>query len=108
MCFYRVETRFIKLHTQDLNNISISYEKAIKRKRNKISHDSSNKCLERDDLVIFKHLVAKNEINFACSIIQSNSPCLSSHKYYFRVYSNEGKDIKKIFYEKNSKSWRNQ
>ena len=55
---------------------------------------------KRFNLPIFKHLVAKKLINFAFSLIPSNSPCLSSHKYYFRAYSNYGKEIKKLFYEK--------
>ena len=34
-------------------------------------------------------------INFAFSVLHSYSLCLSSHKYYFRAYSNYGKEIKK-------------
>ena len=100
MSFCGVEIWFMKLHTKDLNNIAIAYHKAIKRMCNKRPYDSNHECLERVNLPIFKHLVAKKLINFAFSLFQSNSPCLSSHKYYFRAYSNYGKEIKKLFYEK--------
>ena len=60
MSFYGVETWFMKLHTKDLNNISIAYHKAIKRICNKILNDSNHECLERVYLPIFKILVAKN------------------------------------------------
>ena len=52
------------------------------------------------NLPIFKYLVAKKFINFAFNLLQSHSPCLSSHKYYFCAYSNYGKEIKTLFYEK--------
>ena len=97
MSFYGVETWFMKLHTKDLNNISIAYHKAIKRMCNKRPYDSNHECLKRVNLPIFKYLFAKKLINFAFSFFQSNSPCSSSDKYYFRAYSNYGKEIEKLF-----------
>ena len=80
MSFYGVETWLVRLHTRDLTIISIAYHKAIKRMHNKIPYDSNHECLEKVNLPIFKHLVAKKLINFAFSSFQSNSLCLSNHK----------------------------
>ena len=59
MSFHGVETWFLKLHTKDLNNISIAYHKANKRMCNEGQYDSNLECLERVNLPNFKHLVAK-------------------------------------------------
>ena len=97
ICFYSVETWLMKLHTKDLNNISVAYHKAIKRVCNKRSYNSTHGCLERVNLPIFKHSNDKKVINSGFSIFQSDGPCLLSHKYYFRAYSNYGKEIKNVF-----------
>ena len=95
MSFCGVETWFLKLHTKDLNNISISYHKAIKRMCNKRPYDSHHQCLKRVNLPNFKPLVeTKKLIKFAFSLFHSNSPCLSSHKYYFRAYSTMVRKLK--------------
>ena len=90
----------MKIHTKYLSNILIAYHKTIKCKCNKRPYDTKHDCLENVNLPIFKHLVATKVINFPFSIIQSNSPCLSSHKYYFCVHSNCYNEIKKFLYEK--------
>ena len=97
MSFYGVETWLMKLYAKDLNNISIAFHKAIKCMCNKRQYDSNHECLERVNQPICKHLVAKKLFNFAFSLFQSNSQCLLSHKYYFRAFSNYGKEIKKTF-----------
>ena len=68
--FYGVETWFMKLHTKDLDNISIAYHKTIKRMYNKTPYDSNHECLERVNLQIFLHLVAKKLNNFAVILFQ--------------------------------------
>ena len=97
MCFYGVESWFIKLYKKDLNNISIPYHKAIKRACKRNVYDSNHECLEMANLPIFKHLVAKRLISFAFSIGDTDSPCLANHKPYLRFQSTFSREIKKLF-----------
>ena len=48
------------------------------------SYDSYHECLDQVNLHIFKHLLAKKQIEFTFRLFQSRSPYLSNHKYYFR------------------------
>ena len=52
MYFFGVEMCFVKLHTKDLNDISMAYHKVIKRMCNKRPYDSNHECLERVNLPI--------------------------------------------------------
>ena len=73
-----------KLHAMSFYGVElclIAYHKAIKRMCNKIPYDSNHECMERVNLPISKHLVAKKLINFEFSVLQLKSPCLSSNKY---------------------------
>ena len=100
MFFYGVETRFMKLATKTLNNMSTAYHKAIKLMCKKRPYHSNHDCLERVNLSIFKHLVAKKLIIFAFTAFQSNGPCFSNHQYYFRAYSNYVRKLKNFLLEK--------
>ena len=100
MSLYGVETWFMKLHTKDLNDLSTAYHKAIKRMFNNRLYDTNHERLEKFNLPMFKHLVAKKVINFAFSIFQSISSCLTSQKNCSRDNSNYGKEIKNLFHGK--------
>ena len=62
MSFYGVQTWFMKLQTEDLNNISVACHKVKKCMCNKRPYDSNHGRLDRVNLLIFKHLFAKKII----------------------------------------------
>ena len=53
MSFYGVEIWFMKLHTKDLNNISIVYHKYVRSMCNRKPYGSSHDCLERVKVPVF-------------------------------------------------------
>ena len=73
MSFYCVERWYMKLHTKDLNIISIAYHKVMKRNCNNRPFESYHECLERVILPIFKRLVAKKVFSFSFCLFQSKS-----------------------------------
>ena len=93
MSFYGAETWYINLNKKDLKNIS----KAIKRMCGRNYYDGNHECLEQVNLPIFKHFLAKKQIQLSFRLFHSRSPCLSNHKYYFRYGSLFSKYIRKLF-----------
>ena len=69
------------------------------RRRN--SYDINHECLEQVNLPIFKHFLAKKQIQFSFRLFHSRSPCLSNHTYYFRYGSLFNKYIRKFFFSDN-------
>ena len=63
------------------------YHEAIKRICGRIFRDRIHECLEQVKLPTFLRLLAKKWIQFTSSLFHSESPCLSSHKHYFRYGS---------------------
>ena len=67
-------------HIFEGHNISIAYHKTMKRMGNNRPYDCNHEWLERVNRTVVNHLIAKKVLNFAFSLFQSNSPCLSNHK----------------------------
>ena len=97
MSFYGAETWYVKLNKKDLRNISVPYHKAIKRICGRNTYVSNHECHEQVNLLIFKHFLAKKQIQFSFRLLHSRSPCLSNNKYYFRYGSLFSKYIRKLF-----------
>ena len=91
----------IKLNKKDLKIISVHYHKATKRICGRNSYDSNNECLEEVNLPIFKHFLAKKEIQFVFRLFYSRSPCLSNHKYYLTYGSLFCKYMQNLFSDNN-------
>ena len=97
MSFYGAETWYAKLNKKYLKNISVPYQKAIKRICGRNSYDSKHECLEQVNLPVFKHFLAEKQIQFTFRLFHSGSQCPSNHKYYFRYGTLVCKYIRKLF-----------
>ena len=80
MSFYGAETWYIKLNKKDLKNISVPYHKAIKRICGGNSYESIHECLEQVNVSLFKHFLAKKQIQLAFRLFHSRNQSLSNHK----------------------------
>ena len=74
LSFYGMETRFIKLHNKDLNNIPVVYHKTIERICGRNSYDGIHECLEYAGLPIFKHFLAREFICYAYRVFHLEKP----------------------------------
>ena len=93
MSFYAAETWYTKLNKKDPKNIST----AVKRICGRNSYDSKHECLQQVHLPIFKHFLAKKQIQFIFQLFISRSPWLSNHEYYFKYGYTFCKYIRKVF-----------
>ena len=80
-----------------LHRVSVAYHKAVKKTAGLNVWDSNHVACDMVGVPIFKHLQAKRMFKFIMSVVNSSSPCLSIHKYYFRFLSLISIDIKNFF-----------
>ena len=81
MSFYGIKTWFMKLHKEDLNNISVVCPKPVKRLCCRDSYNSNIECHEYARLAFFKHFPAWKFIYYAHRVLTSKSQCLMIHKH---------------------------
>ena len=82
--FFGIDTWFEKIKCHEINKISVSYHKAVKRACGLNVWDSNHEACETVGVPIFKHLLAKRLVCFWHNLCYSKSPCLAGLKYYFR------------------------
>ena len=63
----------------------------------KNSYDSNHECLEQVTVPIFKHFLAKKQMQFTLRLLYSLGPYLGNHKYFFRQGCLFCKYITKLF-----------
>ena len=73
-----------------LQKMSMAYHKTIKK-------NHWIKFMVQQPCCILKHLQAKWMLKSIMSVVNSSSPCLLMHKYYFRFLSHISTDIKHLF-----------
>ena len=85
--FYGAELWYGSQIYKNINKVSVTYHKAVK----KIAHlnvwDSNHVACEIVGVPIFKHLVAKRAVCFFHTLINSSSPCISPYRHYLRYHS---------------------
>jgi hypothetical protein len=83
--FYAAELWFNKeKSSKELDTISITYHKALKRILGLSKWDNNHNACEMTGFPIFKHFINSKLISFLFSIIKSKSPCLTNLKDYFK------------------------
>ena len=80
-----------------INKLSIAYHKAIKRILNMAPWDSNHTACERSNMPIFKHFLNSRILSFSIGLLNSNSRCLDSLKYYIRYDSFLIRRVNEIF-----------
>ena len=89
----------MKLHSKDLNNISVVHHWAIKPICGHNSYDNYHECLEYARLPIFKHFFGRKFKCYAQKLFTSKSPCLMNHKHYLRYNSVFRNSLERFFSE---------
>ena len=84
MSFYGIETWFIKLHKNYLNNISVVYHKDIKSICCRNSYDNNHRCHEYARLPTFRHFLARKFICYVHRLFTLKNPCLMILKHYLK------------------------
>ena len=97
--FYAAELWFNKeKSSKELDTISITYHKALKRILGLSKWDNNHNACEMTGFPIFKHFINSKLISFLFSIIKSKSPCLTTLKEYFKHDSFILKYTQEIFH----------
>ena len=98
--FYGAELWHGSIKYRNINKISVTYHKAVK----KIAHlnvwDSNHVACETVGVPIFKHLIAKRALVFFSQLINTKSPCVSPYRHYLR-YNSYIKNNLSILFERN-------
>ena len=81
----------------DFDHFGVIYHRAVKRIAGLSGWDSNHLACRIASLPIFKHLINKKVLNFYFRILNSNSPCLSGLRNYFRFHSHIKYDLCNIF-----------
>ncbi len=96
--FYGAELWFDKSNAKkEFNRCAIAYHKSIKRIAKQSTWSSNHDSCERLELPIFKHMINAKILNFYMNILNSNSPCLSNLKQYYRSKSFIKTELCRIF-----------
>ena len=80
-----------------LDSHATSYHNCIKTLIHVPRRANSHAACDATDLPYFKHLIQWKTVSFAFNLLKSKSPFLQRHKYYFTIYSDMFRTIKKNF-----------
>ena len=85
--FYGIETWYDSLSNRNINKLSVCYHKAVKKVAHLNVWDSNHLACDIVNVPIFIHLAAKRAICFLFSLLNSQSPCVSPFRFYFKYSS---------------------
>ena len=97
MPFYGIETWFLKLHNKYLSNVSVAYNKAIKRIYGRDFYDSNHERFEYARLRMFKHFIARKFICFAPRLFTSKNSCHMIYRQYLQCNSVFRNSLERLF-----------